>query len=121
MVSRHNHRAIDFSIVVEMASWRDDSPESKLRFATVLEQHAQGLLLDTARKPVEKRSVITANELFLQFVSKEILRCSLSERQCQRSRCRLAALTNRDAKRPADRQTTGCGRQKGRPGRLIQS
>lgn len=62
---------------------RSDSPQAQQRYAKVLEDHAQGLLSETAQKPVDKRPALTINELLLSFIGKEIPRYSRSERLCQ--------------------------------------
>ncbi|MEX1231927.1 MAG: site-specific integrase [Planctomycetaceae bacterium] len=62
---------------------RADLPDSKLRFAKILEDHAKGLLVERAKKPADKRPGISVAELLLTYVSKELPRFSRSERDCQ--------------------------------------
>ena len=46
---------------------RADSPQSRVRFAEVLEDHAQGLLAETAEKPTSSRAEININEMLVIF------------------------------------------------------
>ena len=68
---------------------RAELPESKLRFAKILEDHAKGLLVERAAKPAEKRPGISVAELLLMYVSKELPRFSRSERDCQTTAIRV--------------------------------
>ncbi len=66
-----------------------DSPESKLRFAKVLEDHAKGVLVSKAEKPAVDRDQISINELAALFVGRELARFSPAERYCQLTAIRL--------------------------------
>lgn len=68
---------------------RADSPESRIRFAKILEDHAKGVLTRTAAKPPEKRGGMCISELLLLYAGKELPRFSPSERHCQTTAMRV--------------------------------
>ncbi|MEX1229641.1 MAG: tyrosine-type recombinase/integrase [Planctomycetaceae bacterium] len=68
---------------------RGDSPDAKLRYAKLLEDHARGVLTNTAKKPPASRQTVTVAELLLLFASKELPRYSEAERHCFASSIRL--------------------------------
>jgi integrase len=69
---------------------RGDSSESRTRYAAILADHAQGKLLHTARLTSVQPSSLTANQLLLQYATRELPRYSSAEQHCQKCAMKIA-------------------------------
>lgn len=70
------------------------SVEAQQRCAQVLADHAAGRLAEAGKpeNPAPKTRVLTINELFLEFVSRELPRLSRSEQLCFRTEMRVCLI-----------------------------